>query len=76
MDFEPRAVVDDSDRAIREREDKQQMQDDGMLHITIELTIDGQCVHRNFRTEDVAHIDWNPQINDMADTIAKSKEPL
>jgi hypothetical protein len=66
---EPRPLNDDSDEAIREREHKQGIADDGKLDIVIELTIDGRTASRMFRLEDVAHQDWNPIVADMAEKL-------
>ncbi len=43
--------------------------EDAFLQITVELTVDGKNVLRKFRARDVEHINWNPVINSMADTM-------
>jgi hypothetical protein len=74
MDYETRPLNDNSDQAVRERDHQQGIAEDAKLDITVELTIDGKSVYRKFRTYAVSDIDWNPHINDMAESIAKSEE--
>lgn len=74
MDIERTPLDLDTPEAARKHENKLDMADDAKLDIGIELIVNGQPLLRKFRAEDVSHIDWNPIINDMADTIARSKE--
>jgi hypothetical protein len=74
MEYDRPPLNLDTDEAVRDREQKQKMVEDAKHDITVELTIDGKSIHRTFRALDVSHIDWNPQIADMAETIAKSEE--
>lgn len=71
MDHDSRPILDDSVEANREREHKMGIADDAKHDICIELTIDEQTVSRKFRLEDVAHRDWNPVVNSMADEIER-----
>jgi len=41
-----------------------------MKQISITLTVDGTSVTRDYKAHEVEHIDWNPNIIDMADSIS------
>lgn len=71
MDYEARPLNDDSDAAVRAREAKAANGD--KLDVTVELTVNGQSLYRRFHTYNVSHIDWNPIVADMADTIEKAR---
>jgi hypothetical protein len=48
----------------------QELDEDAFLQITVELIVNGQSLYRKLRARDVAHIDWNPIINDLAEKIS------
>ena len=44
--------------------------------IILVLNVDGAQVQRTFVAEEVEHIDWNPHINDMADTLDHTNDKI
>ena len=40
------------------------------------MEVDGDDVYRDFRAHEISDIDWNPIINDMADTLESAKKPF
>lgn len=76
MDEFSRPLIDDEAADQKLVDAKEMERWEAKKEITIELIVDGQSLVRKFRADEVAHIDWNPIINDMADTIVHGNEPI
>lgn len=78
-DYVAPSLIGDSEQATRKAEVKAADQweaEHAKKDIVVAITVDGTELHRNFRAHEVSDIDWNPVINDMADTIDKSNDGI
>ena len=69
-------MPEDQERQEEQRQDAHWEADAARKFITVTLTVNGEQLARNFRAHELSDIKWDPIINDMADTIAKSQEPI